>query len=237
MKAWTKIFAGLFVFLLISSSVLATDVNLPPLISKAIESRVLIQVFQENKETKEEILYTAGSGFVAADGYVITASHLFKDQELFSFLGISAVKSDLVIKISRGPDKESTKAEIVAIDFKSDIALLKVADCSKTGPPVKLAESFPKDGETVYLSGFWAGFFNATISVVVLGEIKDGASYNGFKVNSFIIDRTIPPGFSGGPVFNTKGELVGMNLFTVPNAGFGGILPLKPILEILKTKK
>lgn len=228
MKRLIKVLAITLVLAVFGSSVLAADVNLPPAIKQAIESRVLISVYLTG-DGGQKTLYSLGSGFVAGPaGYVVTVSHLFIQGSLFS-----ALPENLIIEVQKNPNSEPTEAEIVQIDSRNDLALLKVKEPDKLGPTVKIAEIFPKDGETVYFSGFWAGKFNATLQAVILG--RDDFSYNGFSVPYMaILDRTMPPGFSGGPVFNGKGELIGMNLMTAPTAGFGGIITVYPIQNILK---
>jgi len=228
-KGLFGILTAIIALLIFSGSVLAADVNLPLAVREALKARVLIKIFPENMPSFENY----GSGFVAAPGYVVTAYHL-----IYNFLGYYG-KESLVIEIRSNPEGEPVLAEIFSENFKKDLLLLKIKnpkDAAKLGPPAKIAEVFPPDGSEVYSSGFtFSGKFSATFKAFTLGRVGD-FPYNGFIVDQVVvIDKMLIPGFSGGPTFNEKGEVVGMNLAT--GSGISIILPVEPIKEILEKIK
>ncbi len=215
--------------LVFCGSVSAADVNLPPPVEESLKSRVFVKVFPENFPNQENY----GSGFVISpEGHVATCYHL-----IYAFLG-HFQKEGLVIEV-RNFKGESALFGIHAENYKNDLIVLKVKnpkDAAKFNRPAKIADAFPRDGSEVYASGWtFGGKFSATLKSVTLGRV-DEFPYNGFIINQVVIlDRQIIPGFSGGPVFNSKGEVVGMNLAT--GLGISVILPLEALKEVKEALK
>lgn len=229
MKRLLMILTVFTALMALGGSAFTADVNLPPAVKEALKGRVLIKIFPENIPSLENY----GSGFVVAPGYVATCYHL-----IYNFLGFCA-KEGLVIEIRSNSGGEPVLAEIFSENFKKDLLLLKIKnpkDAAKLGPPAKIAEVFPPDGSEIYASGFtFSGKFSATFKAFTLGRVGD-FPYNGFVVDQVVvIDRMIIAGFSGGPVFNERGEVVGMNLAT--GSGISVILPIEPIREEILEKK
>lgn len=154
-----------------------------------------------------------GSGFIiSADGYIMTNAHVVS--------GSSQIKVVLT-------DKREMKAKLVGLDKRTDVALLKIdaADLPvvKVGNPDQL-----KPGEWVAAIGAPFGFENSVTSGIVSAK---GRSLPDETYVPFIqTDVAINPGNSGGPLFNLKGEVVGINSQIYSRSGgFMGISFAIPI--------
>ena len=135
-----------------------------------------------------------GSGFVLwADGYVLTNRHVVRDAR------------EVIVKLS---DRRQFSAKVVGTDERSDLALLKI---DATGlPAVKVGEVAKlRAGEWVLAIGSPFGFeYSVTAGIV---SAKNRVLPNENYVPFLQTDVAINPGNSGGPLFNVKGEVVGVN--------------------------
>ncbi|HHJ20121.1 MAG TPA: DegQ family serine endoprotease [Gammaproteobacteria bacterium] len=135
-----------------------------------------------------------GSGFVvSSDGYILTNHHVVKDAD------------QIVVRFS---DRREFQAEVIGSDPRTDIALLKV---DATGLPVLTMGTSEnlKPGEWVLAIGSPFGFDHSVTAGIVSAK---GRSLPSEQYVPFIqTDVAINPGNSGGPLFNLKGEVVGIN--------------------------
>jgi serine protease Do len=135
-----------------------------------------------------------GSGFIiSADGYILTNAHVVKAAD------------EITVKLN---DKREFRAEIIGVDRKTDIALLKIEASNlpqvTQGDPSKL-----KVGEWVVAIGSPFGFESSVTAGIVSAKGRSLAQEN--YVPFIQTDVAINPGNSGGPLFNMKGEVVGIN--------------------------
>jgi len=135
-----------------------------------------------------------GSGFIiSADGYVLTNAHVIRNA------------SEVVVKLN---DKREFTAKIIGADARTDVALLKI-DANglpkvTLGNPDKL-----KVGEWVVAIGSPFGL-ESTLTAGVVSAKGRALPQENF-VPFIQTDVAINPGNSGGPLFNLKGEVVGIN--------------------------
>ncbi len=135
-----------------------------------------------------------GSGFIISeDGYIITNHHVVKDAD------------EIVVKLK---DRRQLVATVIGSDESSDIALLKVD--AEHLPIVKVGSSKHLEvGEWVLAIGTPFGFEQSVTAGIVSAK---GRSLPGGNYVPFIqTDVAINPGNSGGPLFNMKGEVIGVN--------------------------
>jgi serine protease Do len=149
----------------------------------------------------------AGSGFaISADGYVVTNNHVVKN----------ATKVTVITD-----DGDEHEATVVGTDERTDLAVVKLEGVSDM-PFVTFADESPRVGDWVVAVGNPFGFGGSVTAGIVsaLGRDVQGSAYGDFLQ----IDAAINTGNSGGPAFNTKGEVVGVNseIYT-PNGGNVGI--------------
>lgn len=135
-----------------------------------------------------------GSGFViSADGLILTNAHVVGED------------SEITVKLT---DRREFSAEVVGIDKISDIAVLKID--AQDLPAVKIGDPDElKVGEWVIAIGSPFGFENTVTSGIVSG--KSRSLPDGRYVPFIQTDVAVNPGNSGGPLFNMKGEVVGIN--------------------------
>jgi len=135
-----------------------------------------------------------GSGFIlSADGYVLTNAHVVNEAD------------EVIVKLT---DRREFKAKIIGSDRRADVALLKI---DATGLP-KVTVGDPsqlKVGEWVVAIGSPFGLENTVTAGIVSAKGRALPQEN--YVPFIQTDVAINPGNSGGPLFNMKGEVVGIN--------------------------
>lgn len=143
---------------------------------------------------REQETHSLGSGFlISADGYILTNAHVV----------------DAADKITvRLTDQREFKAKVIGADRRTDVALIKI---EASGLP-KVTQGDPatlRVGEWVLAIGSPFGFDSSVTAGIVSGK---GRSLQQENFVPFIqTDVAINPGNSGGPLFNMKGEVVGIN--------------------------
>ncbi len=156
---------------------------------------------------------STGSGFIfSADGYIVTNAHVVEDS------------NEVTVRLS---DKREFIAKVVGTDKRTDVALLKVdaKDLPRVviGDPEKL-----KVGEWVVAIGKPFGLENTMTAGIVSAKGRDLPQEN--LVPFIQTDVAINPGNSGGPLFNMKGEVVGINsLIYSRTGGYMGLAFAVPI--------
>ena len=154
------------------------------------------------------VMHGLGSGFlISPDGEIVTNNHVVD--------GATAIK----VRLSDG--REMT-AHVVGSDPMTDVALIKLEDASGL-PTVKFGASDKlRVGDAVVAVGNPFGLGGTVTSGIVsaLGRDINSGPYDNFIQT----DAAINKGNSGGPLFNTAGEVVGMNtaIFS-PSGGSVGI--------------
>jgi len=161
-----------------------------------------------------------GSGFIISkDGFILTNDHVVEGAD------------EITVKLT---DKREFKAKLVGSDKRTDIALLKIEPAGAL-PAVKMGEPGKlKVGEWVVAIGSPFGFENTVTAGIVSGK---GRIMQDANLVPFIqTDVAINVGNSGGPLFNMRGEVVGINsrLFS-PTGTYLGIafaIPIDVALDV-----
>ncbi len=162
-----------------------------------------------------------GSGFIlSADGYIMTNAHVVDSADEINV---------------RFTDKREFKAKVIGADKRTDVALIKIEASGlpavRFGDPSRL-----KVGEWVVAIGAPFGFENTVTAGIVSAK---GRSLPQENFVPFIqTDVAINPGNSGGPLFNMRGEVVGINSQIYSRTGgFMGLsfaIPIDVALDIQK---
>jgi serine protease Do len=135
-----------------------------------------------------------GSGFIISpDGYILTNAHVVDSAD------------EIAVKLT---DKREFKAKVIGTDKRTDVALIKIEanglPAVKMGDPGKL-----RVGEWVVAIGSPFGFESSVTAGIVSAKGRALPQEN--FVPFIQTDVAINPGNSGGPLFNMKGEVVGIN--------------------------
>ncbi len=175
--------------------------------------------FPSDKDTS-----SLGSGFIVSkDGYVVTNYHVIAEAD------------EIIVKLS---DRRELSAKLVGSDKRSDVALLKIE--AENLPVLETGSSENlKVGEWVVAIGSPFGFDHSVTAGIVSAKGRSLPSEN--YVPFIQTDVAINPGNSGGPLFNLKGQVVGINsqIFS-RTGGFMGVsfaIPVdvaKRVIEQLK---
>ena len=161
-----------------------------------------------------------GSGFiVGADGIVLTNAHVVQ--------GASEVTVKLI-------DRREFRAKVLGADPATDIAVLRID--AKNLPVVALGDPAKlRAGDWVVAIGSPFGFENSVSAGIVSAK---GRSLPGETQVPFLqTDVAVNPGNSGGPLFNLRGEVVGINSQIYSRSGgYQGLSFAIPINVALKVK-
>jgi serine protease Do len=135
-----------------------------------------------------------GSGFfISGDGYIVTNNHVVQNART------------VVVTMDDG---RTLDAKVIGTDPKTDLALLKVKEKGDY-PFVSLAKDAPRVGDWVVAIGNPFGLGGTVTAGIVSARGRDLGS--GPYDDYMQIDAPINKGNSGGPTFNLKGEVVGVN--------------------------
>ena len=166
-----------------------------------------------------------GSGFfISSDGYVVTNHH------------VVARAGKIWVKTSDG---KRYRARLLGSDKKTDLALLKVDAKDKSFQYVQFAQKEPRVGEWVIAVGNPFGFGGTVTAGIISakGRYIGAGPYDDFLQ----IDAAINRGNSGGPTFNMKGRVVGVNtaIFspTGGSVGIGFAIPARVAKKIITELK
>lgn len=180
----------------VSTSQLVQNTQGVPAIPGLPEGDPLAELFRRfgSPMPREQETHSLGSGFIiSADGYILTNAHVVDSAD------------KITVRLT---DQREFKAKVIGADRRTDVALLKI---EATGLP-KVTQGDPtmlKVGEWVLAIGSPFGFDSSVTAGIVSGK---GRSLQQENFVPFIqTDVAINPGNSGGPLFNMKGEVVGIN--------------------------
>ena len=167
-----------------------------------------------------------GSGFlISADGYVITNNHVIDGAD------------SVTVKLANGDEFE---AKVVGADAKIDVALLKIKGGNFRSVVMGDSDKL-RVGDWVVAIGNPFGLEQTVTAGIVSakGRVIGAGPYDNFIQT----DAAINPGNSGGPLFNARGELIGINTAIYSrsgdNNGIGFAIPInlaRPIINELRTK-
>jgi serine protease Do len=165
-----------------------------------------------------------GSGFfISADGYAVTNNHV--------------VDSADKVEVTTDDGKTYT-AKVIGTDARTDVALIKVEGGSNF-PFAKLSDGKPRIGDWVLAVGNPFGLGGTVTAGIVSASGRDIG--NGPYDDFIQIDAPVNKGNSGGPAFNTEGEVMGVNTAIYsPSGGSVGIafsIPASTVKNVIAQLK
>ncbi|OGQ14091.1 MAG: hypothetical protein A3B70_05510 [Deltaproteobacteria bacterium RIFCSPHIGHO2_02_FULL_40_11] len=156
------------------------------------------------KREREQKQKNLGSGFViSTDGYIITNNHVIQGAE------------EINVKFAEEA-KDEYKAKVIGSDPRTDIALLKIDTKDKKLKIAPLGDSAQiRVGEWVVAIGHPFGYGHTVTHGIVSAKERLFGEGITHPYNDYIqTDASINLGNSGGPLINTKGEVIGINVAT-----------------------
>ena len=170
---------------------------------------------------------TMSVGFILKDNYIMTNFHVVEEA------------TEVIVSLS---DRREFKAEIVGMDELSDLALLKIE--SDDFDPVEIGNSDEvEQGDGVIAIGSPYNYdFSVTFGIIsATGRGITSGQGIGDYVPYLQTDAAVNRGNSGGPLFNTEGEVIGINsqIFSRSggNEGLAFAIPINIALEVVEQLK
>lgn len=182
--------------------------------------------------TSKSLSEASGSGFIySSDGYIITNHHVIENAK------------QVTVILHDGTQHE---AEIIGSDSLSDIAVLKITPAE--GTPLTPMEIGNSDelvvGESVVAIGCPAGIeFIGTVTDGIVSAINRNVeitdNYGTVQKTMTLIqtNATINQGNSGGPLINTRGQVIGINTLKLNSSSYEGIgfsIPMNGAMPVIK---
>ena len=207
----------------------------PAVVNIATKQRVEVVAgvnpFTGERVTQRQDQASGGSGFlISADGFIVTNNHVVAGGPQ------GEAVDNVTVTLFGGKEYE---AEIVGRDPQSDIAVLKI---KATGLPfVAMADSKKsRVGDWVIAIGNPLGL-NSSVTAGIISALQRNIGAGGAYDRFIQTDTAINPGNSGGPLFNLRGEVIGINNRLISpsgaNIGVGFAIPADeaiPVVESLK---
>jgi len=172
-------------------------------------------------ENRPRIEQNQGSGFIFADGLVMTNSHVVN-------------RSDkVIVGLTNG---KKINAKLIGQDSFTDLAVLKI-EGKGPWPKAKLGDSDKiKVGDWAIAVGNPFGLEN-TVTLGIISNLNRNVTQLGIydkKLELIQTDAAINPGNSGGPLLNSDGEVIGINTLirSGPGAGLSFAIPINKAKEI-----
>lgn len=177
-----------------------------------------------------QVVQGSGSGFVySADGYIITNHHVIDGADKITVYFY---------------DGSTSQATLVGSDSLSDIAVIKVDATEKMLIPLEIGDSnLMKVGDEVLAIGCPAGIeFMGTVTDGIISainrdvELENDGSSKTKTMTLLQTNATINRGNSGGPLINSKGQVIGINTLklSADYEGIGFSIPMNGALPIIK---
>lgn len=177
--------------------------------------------FGENSQPRKS--KGLGSGFVySSEGYIVTNYHVVEKA------------TDISVVLSDGSKHE---AEVIGTDTRTDLALLRIKPKNELSQ-VRIGDSeLLRIGQWVIAIGNPLGF-GATVTTGIISAKSRYIDGLGTYVDFLQTDAALNKGNSGGPLFNIKGEVVGVNTaIAAKGQGIGFAIPISMASDVIEQLK
>ena len=169
----------------------------------------------------------AGTGFIiTSDGYIVTNHHVID----------GATKITVTLH-----DGAQLPAMLIGADATNDVAVIKVM-AGDLDPVTIGSSSRMQVGDQVLAIGNALGQFNSSLTVGYISGMNRGVSTDGTVINMIQTDAAINSGNSGGPLFNAKGEVIGITTAKYSGTsssgatieGIGFAIPMDDVIDMIE---
>lgn len=171
---------------------------------------------------------SAGTGFIiTADGFVVTNHHVIEGAQ------------KITVTMFGGTEYA---AKLIGSDATNDVALLKLQNATGLKPVTLGSSTAMQVGDQVVAIGNALGELSSTLTVGYVSGIDRNIATDGSIINMIQTDAAINSGNSGGPLFNAKGQVIGITTAkysgtTSSGASIEGIsfaIPMDDVLDMLE---
>ena len=166
----------------------------------------------------------AGSGFiVSSDGYILTNYHVVETSYI----------NDLPLMV-RTNDGTEYEAEVVGYEASNDVALIRIA-ATGLNPAVIANSDNINVGQAVYAVGNPLGELTYTMTEGIVSARNREVSVEGKTINTFQFSAAVNSGNSGGPLYDTSGEVIGIVTAKPMSSaveGIGFAIPINDAIDI-----
>ena len=155
---------------------------------------------ESNGYESSDVKNWSGTGFALNDGYIVTNYHVIDGANTITVQGV------------KGNFSISYNATVVGTDRNNDLALLKISDSSFSGfgsIPYSISNVTSEVGEEVFVLGYPLTSTMGDEIKLTTGIISSKTGFQG-DVALYQISAPIQPGNSGGPLFDKKGNVIGI---------------------------
>lgn len=180
-----------------------------------------LEAARKAEEEKQPKQWT-GTGFALNNGYIVTNHHVIEDAQDISIQGVKGATTKY-------------KAKVIASDRNNDLAILKIDDSKFDGfgtIPYKVSTRIVDVGEDVFVLGYPLTQYMGEEIKLTNGIISSRTGYQG-DVSSYQISAPIQPGNSGAPLFDSKGDIIGIINAGISQADNVGYAVKTPYLNTL----
>jgi S1-C subfamily serine protease len=201
-------FPVLWMFLLFSYRLISQDLS--DLYENVKSSVVILNtkeaIIDPEDHTRKMSAEGLGSGVLIDDGRVLTAAHVVQTAE------------QIIVQFYDG---EEITAHTIASSWQADVALLQLNRTPQNSVPARIGDSdIVKIGEQIFIVGAPYGLAHTFTVGYISGRIAPNEIGNGFAgMEFFQTDAAINEGNSGGPMFNMKGEVIGIVSHIISKSG------------------
>lgn len=163
----------------------------------------------------------AGSGVIlTSDGYIVTNNHVIADT------------NNIKVKLSDGTNYNAT---LIGSDSKTDIAVIKI-DANHLKPAIFADSSTIQVGDSVIAIGNPLGELGGSVTDGIISALDREITVEGQPMTLIQTNAQVSPGNSGGGLFNTHGELLGVVVAKSSDQfveGIGFVIPSNVVKEIV----
>lgn len=191
----------------------------PTFLNSLINKIISLKGYYKTQSQPEDRQWNVGSGFIVSkDGMILTSKHVVKDNAAAYFVLVK--------------DKGRFKVEKVHNDLNYEISVLKIN--TNDLKPVELGDSDKmKVGQTAIAIGTALGELNNSVTIGIISGLNreivvgDVLSSKKEKMESLIqTDAAINFGNSGGPLLDSDGRVIGINVVAGQGENIGFALPI-----------
>ena len=166
----------------------------------------------------------SGSGFIISnDGYILTNYHVIE----------LAHRNSLPINVVLN-DGTSYEARVIGFEASNDVAVIKINATGLTPAIIGNSDKI-RVGQTVYAIGNPFGDLVYTMTDGIVSALDRVVSVEGKSISTFQFSAAVNSGNSGGPIYNTDGEVLGIVTAKVVRGnveGIGFAIPINDAIEI-----